>query len=73
MAAPRDVSVDRLVKTIEESQYGFHSTLEGPFGTKRGRSTLLCIACLHVGLHDPLLFVYSHSGIHRLHSIWKVS
>ena len=36
MAAPRDVSVDQLVKKIEESQYGFSSTLQGPFGTKRG-------------------------------------
>ena len=36
MAAPRDVSVEQLVKKIEESQYGFSSTLQGPFGTKRG-------------------------------------
>ena len=40
MAAPKDVSVDHLVKKIEESQYGFNSTLQGPFGTKRGQSEL---------------------------------
>ena len=38
MAAPRDVNVDQLVKKIEESQYGFNSTLQGPFGAKRGES-----------------------------------
>lgn len=40
MAAPRDVDVGQLVKKIEESQYGFDSTLQGPFGAKRGESTL---------------------------------
>ena len=38
MAAPRDVDVGQLVKKIEESQYGFDSTLQGPFGAKRGES-----------------------------------
>ena len=41
MATPRDVSVDQLVKKIEESQYGFNSTLQGPFGTKRGECIII--------------------------------
>ena len=31
-----DVRRNKLLKKIEESQIGFNSTLQGPFGSKRG-------------------------------------
>ena len=69
MAAPKDVSVDQLVKKIEESQYGFNSTLQGPFGAKRGKSR----STQH-SLDQPDSQHFSpFSGVHRLHCLWKVS
>ena len=36
MAAPRHSNVEKLLQKIEESQIGYNSTLQGPFGIKRG-------------------------------------
>ena len=36
MAAPRHSNVEKLLQKIEESQIGYNSTLQGPFGTKKG-------------------------------------
>ena len=47
MATPKNVEVNKLVKCIEESQFGFSSVLEGPFGIKRGRN-FYTISLLHV-------------------------
>ena len=68
MAAPKDVSVDQLVKKIEESQYGFNSTLQGPFGAKRGKSRSTQYSLDQRDSHFSLF-----SGVHRLHCLWKVS
>jgi selenocysteine lyase/cysteine desulfurase len=35
MAAPQRSDVEQLLRTIEESQLGYGTTLQGPFGTKQ--------------------------------------
>ena len=35
----------KLLKKIRESQIGYNSTLQGPFGTRRGKVINLCISC----------------------------
>ena len=42
MAAPRHSNVEKLLQKIEESQMGYNSTLQGPFGIKRGTCMITC-------------------------------
>ena len=78
MAAPRHSNVEKLLQKIEESQMGYNSTLQGPFGIKRGTCMIACRQIdwtidLHHMHNSPSHHTYTHSCVHRLHCIWKVS
>ena len=36
MAVPQRSNVKQLLRTIEEAQLGYDSTLQGPFGSRKG-------------------------------------
>ena len=52
MAAPRHSNVEKLLKKIEESQIGYNSTLQGPFGTKTG---LVKVTCVHGSIYACMI------------------
>ena len=66
MAAPRHSNVQKLLQKIEESQIGYNSTLQGPFGTKRGRREIDSIQFMHshdhVYMHTVVYTDYTASG-----------
>lgn len=67
MAAPRHSNVQKLLQKIEESQIGYNSTLQGPFGTKRGRREIDSIQFYmhshdHVYMHTVVYTDYTASG-----------
>ena len=69
MAAPRHSNVEKLLKRIEESQIGYNSTLQGPFGTKTG---LVKIACMHVAIQYymyELTYLSVHTFSYPYHTV----
>ena len=36
MAVPQRSNMEQLLRTIEEAQLGYDSTLQGPFGSRKG-------------------------------------
>jgi len=65
MAAPRHSNVEKLLKKIEESQIGYNSTLQGPFGTKTG---LVKVACVHGCIYACMMIGHSNYCVHPFSS-----